>query len=112
MQASRSGLCRSIRPQVSQAERDGLEGRDTHGVIVLERCDQQPLAVPGFEGLQPAGERIDEPQMRYAFPGMDRAFLVQVEFAGSGREHLAHPVGREGREKLYSVRAGVRYSGW
>ena len=78
-------------------ERDGVEGWDAYGVVVLEQGDQHPLTVPELEGFQTAGERIDEPQMDNAFPGIDRSFLIKVDLAGSGGEHFACPVRREGR---------------
>ena len=40
--------------------------------------------------------RVDEPEMPDPLPGVDRALAVQVELAGRGREHLAHPVRRQG----------------
>ena len=49
--SAEESLCRAVRPQVAEAERDCREWRDGYGVIVLEGCDQHPLAASEFEGF-------------------------------------------------------------
>ena len=67
-------------------------GRMLIGSSSFALANQEPLPVVGFERLEGAVHRIDEPQVGNSFARIDRAFAMQVEAARRGGENLAHLV--------------------
>ena len=83
-------------PEVAEVERDRIEGADADRFVVFRARDEHPLTVAKLERVKRAVRRVDEPQVSDTLPGVDRAFAVEVEPARGRRQHLAHPVRREG----------------
>ena len=81
------------RPEIAEAEGDGVEGSDADGSVILRGGDQHPFALAELEGLQGAVGGVDEPQMTHLFAPIGGALAVEVELAGRRRENFAHPVG-------------------
>ena len=68
---------------------------DADRIVVFGAGNQHPLAVAELERLEGAVRRVDEPQVRDAFAGIDGALAVQVMPARRVRDYLAHPVRRQ-----------------
>ena len=91
-----SGLSRSAGPEPGEAEFLGVEGLGAHDVVAREGRHQQPPELVSAVDLQGLRRRVDEPRVADALAVLDRELLLPVDAKRRWRQHLAHPVGRQG----------------
>ena len=84
---------RASGPESGKRYADILEGRNQEGRVACESGDHQPFSINASECFQRPGSGIDEPDMRYAFAGIDIPFVSEVYLFRGWREDFADPIG-------------------
>lgn len=80
-------------PESGKRYADILEGRNRDDIVACESGDHQPFSINASECFQRPGAGVDEPDMGYAFAGIDIPFVSEVYLFRGWREDFADPTG-------------------
>ena len=82
-------------PDAREVEREGVEGLHLRDDVTSPRARRLPSTAHELEGFEHLRDGVDEPCERDAVLRVEGHLHVAVQGGGGGRQHPAHPVGRD-----------------